>query len=459
MTVTEPLVDIVMLISQQATWADLAIRAVEHHTRHPYRLILVDQATTDPKLQAVLKSAHERGHTVIRMAENRSFSNGNNAGIRMGNAKFICILNDDTVVCEDWDAAMVQDASEKGVGLVGARTNYAAGPTADPSWRGEPPYMAFVCVMLRREVWDRVGPLDEENFTGFSCEDLDYCWRVRKHGFKLKVCERAYVLHAGSRSIVKHVSGGTKDVDLARSLYNSHNEKYNRVLLDKWGKDWIEANTKLKQRILVATYSPQETVNLSFAAACLTLKQHDGYGFSFYNHRRTPIHLARQLVCDYALKQRFDVLVQLDDDATFPPDLLPRLVHHEKEVVCALAYQRRPPYAHVVYDLDEEKLKQGKVSGTHVEGNLEHTGLRKFDVSGFHVSAIRLSAIAKMKEAGITEYWGGFEKCGEDFAFAANLKKVGIPLYVDTDTVVGHIAEAPVIDEGYRRDFLAGKAR
>lgn len=454
----EPILDIVMLVSQEPTWADIAVRAVEHHTKHPYRLILVDQATTDPKMQEMLTAAKARGHTVLRMAENRSFSNGNNAGIRIGHAKFVCILNDDTVVTEGWDAAMIQDCSEKGVGLVGARTNYAAGPTADPSWQGEPPYMAFVCVMLRREVWDAVGPLDEENFTGFSCEDLDYCWRVRKYGLKLKVCKGAYVLHAGSRSITKFVAGGNKDPNVATALYNAHNEKYNRILLEKWGPEWVAEHTKLTKRILVATYSPQETVNLSFAAACIQLKQHGGYSFSFYNHRRTPIHLARQLVCDYAHKQGFDVLVQLDDDSTFPPDLLRRLLSHEKEVVCALAYQRKPPYNHVAYDLDPEQLAKGKLVGNHVEGPIEHTGLRKVDVSGFHVSAMRLSVIAKMQAAGITEYWGGFDRAGEDFAMCANLKKIGVQLYLDTDLIAGHIAEAPVIDESYRRAYINGKA-
>src|ERR1700733_8128940 len=104
-----------MLVSNQPTWADLAIRAVEHQTRNAYRLILVDQATTDPKMAEVLSGAKARGHTVLPMAENRSFSNGNNAGIRIGTSKFVCILNDDAMVTEGWDAAMIQDCSQKEV--------------------------------------------------------------------------------------------------------------------------------------------------------------------------------------------------------------------------------------------------------------------------------------------------------------------------------------------------------
>lgn len=462
---TEPLIDVIMLVSHHPNWADLAIRAVEHHTKAPYRLIVVDQATTHPDFKPLLESAKQRGHTVLRLAENRSFSNGNNAGVRVGSAKFIVILNDDALVTEGWDAAMIQDMSEKAVGLVGARTNYAAGPTSDPSWVGEPPFMAFVCVGLRREVWDKVGPLDEENFTGFSSEDLDYCWRVRKAGYKLKV-SNAYVLHAGSRSIVSQVSGGTKDAQLARANYNSHNEKFNRVLVDKWGKEWVEEHTKLRQKVLVVSYHAEEWTRVRFAGSLVTLKggfgagssggvgpEGQNFGFTYYQHTRTPIHLARQLVCDYACNNGFDVLVQLDDDATFPSDLLGRLLSHQKEVVTALAFQRKQPYLPCIYEWCSDGF-----TGTPLEG-WENTGLRKVDVSGFHVSALRMSVIKKLRDAKITQYFGGFEnKVGEDFAFCGNLKKIGVQVYCDTNLIAGHIGEGVIVDAAYKQAHREGRA-
>ena len=55
-----------------------------------------------------------------------------------------------------------------------------------------------------------------------------------------------------------------------------------------------------------------------------------------------------------------------------------------------MAYQRKPPYHTVAYELSEEEWKRGDVTGKHMEG-IEHTGLRKVDISGFHVSAMRMS--------------------------------------------------------------------
>lgn len=464
----DPLIDIVVLIHDKADWATLCIQSVEAFTKNPYRLILVDMASQEQKTRDLFVAARERGHTVVHLAENKSFSNGVNAGVGAGSAKFVCVLNDDALATEGWDAALIQDAGVQGVGMVGARSNAAAGAQGGAKCIGDPPYLVFVCVCLKRAVWEAVGPMDEETFDGFSSEDLDYSWRVLKAGLRLTLSS-AFVLHAGSRTLITQLKSG--DAQATQLALARNNEKYNRRLFDKWGKEWVDSHTKLTQRILVATFSPQEVVSMDFARSCMQLKQAVGYEFSFYSHRRTPIHLARQLVVDYALRENFDVLVQLDDDAVFPADLLPRLMASNKDLVCALAYQRKRPYATVAYELDADHLAIGKTMGNHIEG-IEHTGLRKVDVSGLHVSALRLSLIKKMhayrelgpdgKEKfplGIREYFGGFGSVGEDFAFCLNVKKVGGQVYVDTELISGHIAEPFVIDEAYKKAFAEGRAQ
>lgn len=468
------MLDIVLLTHCQGVWLDLAIRAVEAHTRNPYRLIIVDSAATDPKTKEVIDDAYSRGHSVVRLGENRSFSNGVNAGVNAGTNKFVVILNDDALVTENWDTYLLQDASQKEVGLVGARSNYAAGAQGDPSWQGEPPFLVFVCVAFRRETWKLVGPLDEETFDGFSSEDLDYSWRVRKAGLKLKV-SNAYVLHAGSRSLQNTLQTG--------EALRKNNEKYNLRLTEKWGKEWVTKNTQMRPRVLVASYHAEEHTRVKFLGDVIQLKSASfgtqgvgegggRYGFAYYQHTRTPIHMARQVVCDYATDNGFDALIQLDDDATFPNDLLPRLLSHQKDVVCALAYGRKPPHMTCVFELgditdatpENERFNGKTLFGNAMEG-IEHTGLRRVDVSGFHCSLVKTSVIRRMREGlknpdgsvrvpGTRQYFGGFEnKVGEDFAFCHNLRKYEIPLYVDTDLISGHIGDAVVIDEAYKKAF------
>ncbi len=458
-----PQLDIVMLVHDVPEWSDLAIRAVEWQTRNAYRLIIVDMASQRPETKTVLADAEERGHTVVRLAENKSFSSGVNAGVRAGTAPNIVVLNDDALVTEGWDSALLQDLAEPRNGLIGARTNFALGAMGDPSFNSnnEPPFLVFVCVALRREVWNAVGPMDSETFDGFSTEDLDYSWRVQKAGLRLAVSRQAYVLHAGSRTLAR------KGIDQSIESRQRYEAKYGARLEQKWGKEHVEKYRRdHKLKVLVAAYSATEWIRGDFARCIVTLKCAD-YPFTYLNQRRTPIHMARQVVAMAALERGFDVLVQLDDDATFPADLLPRLLGHDKDVVCALAYQRAPPYATVAYELAPDAVdKDGNVTVTkeglmsRVLDNLESTGLRKVDVTGFHCSAIRTSVFKKLLDAGIKQFYGGFEnKLGEDFAFCMNLRKIGMPIHLDTDFVSGHIGDNVVIDRQYKADFKAGRAR
>lgn len=453
--VRAPVIDIIVLIHDQAKWADLCIRAVEHHTSNPYRLIVVDSASQEEATKALLRDVEARGHTVVHLTENKSFSNGVNVGVELGTSKFVCILNDDAIVTEGWDGAMMQAANEKHTGLVGARSNYASGAQGDPSFTGEPPYLVFVCVAMRREVWDVVGNMDEETFDGFSSEDIDYAWRVKKAGYNLKVAN-AYVFHAGSRTLA-HVNGSAEGISRV-------NQKYNARLIDKWGADWVNSHQKLKERVLVCSYHAEEWTRVTFLGAFMTLKRSDGVSFEFMNQCRAPIHIARTGVCDYALDNGYDILVQLDDDATFPSDLIRRLLSHQKDVVTALAYQRKPPHWPCVFEIGEDGVMGKPMLG------IERTGLRKVGVSGFHCSMIRTSVIKRLREGtkdadgkvvvpGTRKYFGGFQTVttdiGEDFAMSLNLKKVGIPVYCDTDLIAGHIGSSIVVDEQYVRDYRA----
>lgn len=458
----QPILDIIMLVHDQAAWADLAVRAVEAFTKNPYRLIIVDSASKEQETKMWLEDVGDR-HTVIHLAENRSFSNGVNIGVARGDAKFVCILNDDAIVTEGWDGALLQEASVKTTGLVGARSNFASGAQMDPNFVGEVPYLVFVCVAMRREVWNAVGPLDEETFDGFSSEDIDYAWRVKKAGYQLKVAQGAFVLHAGSRTLGKLV-GGTTPAGALTPERAKNDAKYNARLIDKWGKDWVRKYQTTQKKVLVCSYHPTPMTPVAFMDDFVNLKALGGYAFNFLRVIRVPIQMARNQVFDYALDQGYDYLVQLDDDARFPADTIRRLLAHGKDVVCALAYQRKPPHLTCCFEIGEDGLL-----GANLEG-LEHTGLRKVDVSGFHVSCVATSVVKRLRDGvkegekivvpGTRYYHGGFDnKVGEDFAVSLNLKKIGVPVYVDTDLIAGHIGDAIVVDEGYKREFTARGGR
>jgi GT2 family glycosyltransferase len=458
------ILDIVMLVHDQAGWADLAIRAVEHHTTIPYRLIIVDMASEEPATRAMLHAAEARGHTVVTLPDNRSFSHGCNVGAGLGSSKFLCFLNDDALVTERWAEGLISDASVKDVGLVGARSNYASGAQMDPRFVGEPPYLVFVCVALRREVWIAVGPLDEATFDGFSSEDIDYAWRVKKAGYKLAVSQ-AYVLHAGSKTLAKevgaHVQQATGQGVPNTELRRRNDAKYNQRLIDKWGKEHVRKYSQTVKNVLVGTFHPDRFVDVDFLDDFVNLKAQGGYTFTFQRLVRVPIHMARNILLDGVVDLGFDYGLMIDDDARFPPDTIRRLLSHGKDAVVALAYQRKPPHATCVFEVPE-----GQILASPLEG-IEHTGLRRVDSSGLHVALISREAILKMREGtkddkgnvivpGTRAYCGTFaDKLGEDLAFAMSLRAVGVPLYCDTDLITGHLGDPINVNEAYKRAFLA----
>lgn len=442
----KPLLDIIIPAHDKPDWIDLSVRAVEHHTKHPFRLIIVDGASQESKTHMLLKDIESRGHLVLRLAQNKSFSNAINAGIEAGDAKNIVILNDDAIVLEGWDSAIIQDLADKRVGMTGARSNFATGYQGSHQHLigvGEPPYLVFVCVAMRRQVYDEVGPLDGETFDSFSCEDIDYSWRIQQKGYQLKVSD-AYVLHAGSRTL--------NDVCGIENVAR-HNAKYIVRLEQKWGKEFVREHGRMDKRVLISSFHYTDySAPVQFMASLLTLKRADGVGFQYYQHKRTPIAFARHIVSEYALKENYDWLIMIDDDATFPPDLVRRLLSHNKDVVAALAYQRLPNHGTVAYEFSPEA--NGPV---HLEG-IEHTGLRKVDGTGLHCAAIKTSVFSQMKARGMERWYGGFDnQFGEDFAFCAHMQELGISVYVDADLVIGHVGDPRIVDEAYKKAYEAGK--
>jgi GT2 family glycosyltransferase len=443
--VSDPIFDIIIPVHDQAPWVDLCVRAVEHHTTLPYRIIVVDNASESPLTHRLLRELRDRGHTVIRLPENRSFSNALNAGVALGSAPNLIFLNDDAIVTAGWDAALLQDLQNKDIGLVGARSNFAAGLQGPGAQAGvEPPFIVFVCAALRRVVWDAVGPMDEDTFDGWSSEDLDYSWRVMKAGYRLRV-SRAYVLHAGSQTLRATVGD-----DGARA---ANDRKYNLRLIDKWGQAWFDAHVRATPKMVVFSFHYGDYCMVAFKDAVLGLRYAD-MPFAFNSVTRLPIDYARRAAADFALDHGFEIIVMLDDDSAFPPDLLKRFLAHGKDVVTALAYQRKKPHGPCIYaDGDDGQLLTTPIL------DAEHTGLRRVSRSGLHVAMIRTSVFQKMRDAGIRTYFGGWEgKVGEDMAFSLNCRKVGVNIYCDTDLVATHYGAPQAIDEAYVKAYRMATA-
>jgi GT2 family glycosyltransferase len=208
------------------TW--LAVRALQASRRRLGQIVVVDNGS--PRGPVALPAPDGGAITRLATGANLGFSGGTNAGVRealVRGAELVLLVNSDVVLppdaCGLLEAALdaQPDAGIAGPVLLsrshpervlslGISYTPASGRMRHRGFGTRcsalalPPVEAVDavsgCVMLvRREVFDRVGLLDEAYF--FSFEDLDFCLRARGAGYATVLAGGAVAYHEGSLTI------------------------------------------------------------------------------------------------------------------------------------------------------------------------------------------------------------------------------------------------------------------
>lgn len=190
-------------------------------------VIVVDNASTDGTVAAVRDSYPSRV-TVIENSDNLGFSRGNNVGIQyalQNGADYILLLNNDTEVDPGLIGGMLNEmTSTSDIGVAGAKIYYAS--PADQIWfaggevflsRGttrhigirerdtgqfdiahDVDYVTGCALMTKREVLEEIGALDP-TFVAYY-EDVDFCMRARRAGYRVVYAPAGKVWHKISSS-------------------------------------------------------------------------------------------------------------------------------------------------------------------------------------------------------------------------------------------------------------------
>jgi GT2 family glycosyltransferase len=238
------------------TWENLALtrlclESLLAHTHGvPFELIIVDNASTDgtPAYLQALAAAEPRVRLMLN-ARNDGFARACNQGALAAVGDILVFLNNDTVLSPGWLRGLLDHLRNPDVGAVNAVTN-RIGTEAEVSERartlgefleraarrrvvraGESravEMLAFFCLAIRRDVWTRVGPLDEAFGRGLF-EDDDYSARLRAAGYRLICAEDVLVHHLGEASFGQLVSDGTYG-----TLFDDNRRRFE----SKWGREW-----------------------------------------------------------------------------------------------------------------------------------------------------------------------------------------------------------------------------
>ena len=201
--------------------------------------IVVDNGSTDG---SVLEIGKKYPKTVIlKNQKNVGFAEGNNVGISYvlrGKADYVCLLNNDTRVDQNFLLELFKTADgNPQVGIVGGKIYfekgyefhkdrykkddlgkviwyaggsldwdnvYAVHRGVDEVDRGqydklqETEYVNGCLMLIKREVFEKVGFLDPKYFLYF--EENDFCQRAKKAGYKLLYVPRSVIWHLTAAS-------------------------------------------------------------------------------------------------------------------------------------------------------------------------------------------------------------------------------------------------------------------
>jgi N-acetylglucosaminyl-diphospho-decaprenol L-rhamnosyltransferase len=197
-------------------------------------VIVVDSASTDGSVEMVRQLFPTT--RVISCNTNVGFTRGNNLGIAQGTGHYILLLNPDTEVQGDALHIMVSYLDQHpDIGALGPRLTFpdgriqssrrrfptlattflestllqqwfprnrflaryyvqdrSAGEEQDVDW------LVGACLLLRRQAWEQIGPLDESFF--MYSEELDWCQRAKAVGWRVVYLPAATVIHYEGQS-------------------------------------------------------------------------------------------------------------------------------------------------------------------------------------------------------------------------------------------------------------------
>ncbi|WP_334072753.1 MULTISPECIES: glycosyltransferase [Paenibacillus] len=247
-----PKVSVIVVTHNNWTYTQQCLRSLLRPGHYPnLEIVIVDNASTD-QTSLRLRRIRDSRIKIILSERNLGFAAGNSQGIEQATGEYYILLNNDTIVPDgSWISRLLRPMQENpSVGMTGPMSNFVGNDqaldhfVADPVSGAHPDWLqdfyrfnqgrvrttellGFFCVAMKKEVWEKIGPLD----TGYGIgmfEDDDYCERVRAAGYRLLVVEDAFVYHHGSATIRK----------MQPEVYKELWEKNKGYFEQKWGKSW-----------------------------------------------------------------------------------------------------------------------------------------------------------------------------------------------------------------------------
>lgn len=223
-----PLATIVVVQRERFATTQFSLESLYTHTRPPFELIYIDAGSPRRTARYLAAAADRYGFRLVRTAYYMPPHSARRIGAANATTRYVVFVDNDVVFSDGWLDALVECAESTGADVVSPlicigepahTTVHVAGGTAtifekngrrhfkevqrfawtpmhevrDRLVREQTELFEFHCVLIRRSLFERIGPLDEAYLA--SSEHLDLCLAVRQANGSIFFEPRAVVTY------------------------------------------------------------------------------------------------------------------------------------------------------------------------------------------------------------------------------------------------------------------------
>jgi len=225
--VAPPNISVIVPIFNAPEALEKCLESVVRHTTLPYRLVLLDDASTDDRIEKILDTCRNREHILIeRNPANIGYTKTINRGIALTGTDDVVLLNSDTRVGPRWlQNLFIAACQDDRIATVTPLSNNAGAFSAPLrcGFNELPEGLSFTevsrlvnqhslgiyaetptgngfCLYIRRKALDEVGGFDADTFPRGYGEENDWCQRAIGSGWRHVIDDRTYIFHQQAAS-------------------------------------------------------------------------------------------------------------------------------------------------------------------------------------------------------------------------------------------------------------------
>lgn len=303
--------------------------SVIKHTPNIHNIYLIDNGSNDDSVEFIRSNFNRV--KIIKLDKNYGFAKGYNIGLKNIDDDILCLLNNDVEVSENWtEEILKQFAAEPNTAVIQPKlkdyynkSNFdyagAAGGFLDkygyPYCNGriydnveidknqydetsEIFWACGACFFIRNNIFKKFGGFDDVYWAHF--EEIDLCWRLQNHGFKIRF---------NAKSIVYHANGATLNHNNPNKTYLNYRNMLFTITKNSKNNLFFLLIEKFFIDLIIAVYTLFNKGIMHFVAiikAYLSFYKHINLLIKFRKNNKREIkhYKIRSIICEYLFYKR-----------------------------------------------------------------------------------------------------------------------------------------------------------